>query len=232
MLPMQLVFSQLKCLQALLSRSLVLQSSPHLTNLLAVLRAAMTLGLPGQSHTLQTALPSALPVLHSPRVVALPPPSPKQRLQTIAGPQPRRRQKRVKDQPRKSGRGKESGDGEAPLSNEVKLRPSVSFGGRGSSWSSSESEVSDSEPAPNQIKLVHGKIRHLAFSCLTAVFKVSLILLQILYTQVGSSYNSLMVAAILLFCVRSLLSTCYVRVLVYMLGFHTEVGAPWDSPPR
>ncbi len=171
---MQLIFSQLKCLQALLSRSLVLQSFPHLNNLLAVLRAAITLGLPGQSLTLLTALPLALPVVQSSQLVAQPPPSPKQRSQTIAGPQPRRRQKRAKDQrnTRKGGQGQEPSDGESPAGNQVKLRPSVSFGGRGSSWSSSESDVSDSEPAPNQIKLVHGKIRHLAFSCLTAVFKV------------------------------------------------------------
>ncbi|XP_064392489.1 HEAT repeat-containing protein 6-like isoform X3 [Halichondria panicea] len=173
LLQIKLVFSQLKCLQALLSRSPVLQSSPHLTNLLAVLRAAMTLGLPGQPHTLQAALPLALPVVQSPKIVTPPPPSPKQRPQIIAGPQPRRRQKRAKDQKHtnKIGRSHESSDGEASLGDHVKLRPSVSFGGRGCSWSSSESDVSDSEPAPSQIKVVHGKIRHLAFSCLTAVFK-------------------------------------------------------------
>ncbi len=150
----------------------------------------MTLGLPGQPHTLQAALPLALPVVQSPKIVTPPPPSPKQRPQIIAGPQPRRRQKRAKDQKHtnKIGRSHESSDGEASLGDHVKLRPSVSFGGRGCSWSSSESDVSDSEPAPSQIKVVHGKIRHLAFSCLTAVFKVSIV-----YISVSVSSNLLIV---------------------------------------
>ena len=131
----------------------------------------MTLGLPGQPQLLQTALPT---VVQSPRLVTPPSASPKQRAQTVAGPQPRRKQRRAKEQKAaKNGRGnQDSSEGEGSLSDGVKLRPSASFGGRGSSWSSSESEMSDSEPAPSQIKVVLGKIRHLAFSCLTAVFKV------------------------------------------------------------
>ena len=212
--PLQLVFSQLKCLQALLSRSPVLQSSPHLTNLLAVLRAAMTLGLPGQPHTLQAALPLALPVVQSPKIVTPPPPSPKQRPQTIAGPQPRRRQKRAKDHKNTSkvGRSQESNDGEASLGDHVKLRPAVSFGGRGCSLSSSESDVSDSEPAPNQIKVVHGKIRHLAFSCLTAVFKVIPLSLHVFCSVLFRSIVSFNLS-IALKLLNPGLCTCYVREL-------------------
>ena len=110
-----------------------------------------------------------------------PPASPKTKPQTVAGPQPRRKQKRAKERKErhdsndskvKNWRSQDSNDGEGgdPV---VSLRPSGSFSGRGYSLSSSESELSDSEPAPNQMKVVFGKIRYQALTCLTAVFKVS-----------------------------------------------------------
>ena len=39
-------------------------------------------------------------------------------------------------------------------------------------YSSSESDLSDSEVAPNRLKLVNGKIRFQALSSLTSIFKV------------------------------------------------------------
>ena len=42
------------------------------------------------------------------------------------------------------------------------------------SYSSSDSDLSDSEPAPNRLKFVNSKVRFQAHSCLSSVFQVHL----------------------------------------------------------
>ena len=54
-------------------------------------------------------------------------------------------------------------------------------------YSSSESDLSDSEPAPNQLKFVNSKIRFQSHSCLAAVFQV--VLFVVLASQILISKN-------------------------------------------
>lgn len=187
----------MKCLQTALSLISSIQSYPGLPTLLAALKSNMAMGLPGQAKimaSIQPPLsipPSLLPAQHQSS-------SPKQKPQSVAGPHPRKKQHRNKSRDKNvSSAGKEkteSGSSGAPTldhssdsdstSVSVGMTPSTGVGKKeryrrpqadGTQsllYSSSESDLSDSEPAPNRLKFVNGKIRFQAHSCLAAVFQV------------------------------------------------------------
>ena len=65
--------------------------------------------------------------------------------------------------------------GVASAGRRERRRGQLAAGHRGNEsplYSSSESDLSDSETAPNRLKLVNGKIRFQAHSCLISIFKV------------------------------------------------------------
>ena len=191
----------MKCLHSILSPLTMLQSYPALPTLLADLKSNMAMGLPGQTKTLTSIQPplSVPPSLGpSPYYQSS---SPKQKPQSVAGPHSRKRQHRNKPREKeKSTSAKVNSDndgsggptpenssdsdsasggvalvGVASAGRRERRRGHLTGGQRGSEsllYSSSESDLSDSEAAPNRLKLVNGKIRFQAHSCLTSIFKV------------------------------------------------------------
>ena len=199
---LQLVLSQLKCVHSILSSLTTLQSFTGLPMLLAALKSNMATGLPGQTKTLASIQPPlSVPPSLGPSPYYQPT-SPKQKPQSVAGPHSRKRQHRNKprDKEKSSGAKLVSSDndgsggptpehssdsdsasggvglvGVASVGRRERRRGQLAAGQRGNEsplYSSSESDLSDSETAPNRMKLVNGKIRFQAHSCLTSIFKV------------------------------------------------------------
>ena len=198
---LQLVLSQLKCIHSVLSSLTTLQSYPSLPTLLAALKSNMAMGLPGQTKMLASIQPPlSIPPSLGPSPYYQPS-SPKQKPQSVAGPHSRKRQHRNKsrDKERSSGakvNADNSGSsgptpehssdsdstsggvalvGVASVGRRERRRGQLPSGHRGNEsplYSSSESDLSDSEAAPNRMKLVNGRIRFQAHSCLTSIFKV------------------------------------------------------------
>ena len=199
---LQLVLSELKCVHSILSSLSTLQSYPSLPTLLATLKSNMAMGLPGQSKMLASIHPPlSIPPSLGPSPYYQPS-SPKQKPQSVAGPHSRKRQHRNKPRDReKSSGAKVSSDndgsggsmtpehssdsdstsggvalmGVASAGRRERRRGQSAAGQRGNEsplYSSSESDLSDSEAAPNRMKLVNGKIRFQALSSLTSIFKV------------------------------------------------------------
>ena len=192
----QLVLSQLKCLHSALSPLATIQSYPSLPTLLAVLKSNAVTGLPGQTKvvaTIQPPLsipPALLPTQHQSS-------STKQKPQSVAGPQGRKKQHKNKSREKGtssssvSSEKKDKSGGLTPdhssdsdtasSSSASSLTSSVGrkervrrlpLGNESPHYTSSDSELSDSEPAPNRLKLANGKIRYQAHSCLTLIFQV------------------------------------------------------------
>ena len=193
----QFVLSQLKCLHSALSPLAMIQSYPSLPTLLAVLKSNAVTGLPGQTKvvaTIQPPLsipPALLPTQHQSS-------STKQKPQSVAGPQGRKKQHKNKSREKGtsssssvSSEKKDKSDGLTPdhssdsdtasSSSASSLTSSVGrkervrrlpLGNESPHYTSSDSELSDSEPAPNRLKLAYGKIRYQAHSCLTLIFQV------------------------------------------------------------
>lgn len=162
----------------------------------------MATGLPGQTKTLASIQPPlSVPPSLGPSPYYQPT-SPKQKPQSVAGPHSRKRQHRNKprDKEKLSGAKLVGSDnngsggptpehssdsdsasggvglvGVASVGRRERRRGQLAVGQRGNEsplYSSSESDLSDSETAPNRMKLVNGKIRFQAHSCLTSIFKV------------------------------------------------------------
>lgn len=179
----------MKCIQSALSHLTSIQSYPSLPTLLAVLKSNMAMGLPGQTKIMASIQP---PLSLSPSLV---PPqhrsaSPKQKPQSVAGPHSRRKQHRNKSRDKNVSKDKAestSGPNLDHSSDSDSTSTSSSAAGMGKReryqrqqpggsqsllYSSSESDLSDSEPAPNRLKFVNSKIRFQSHSCLVAVFQV------------------------------------------------------------
>ena len=192
----------MKCVHSILSSLSTLQSYPSLPTLLATLKSNMAMGLPGQSKTLASIHPPlSVPLSLGPSPYYQLS-SPKQKPQSVAGPHSRKRQHRNKPRDKeKSSSAKVSSDndgsggsmtpehssdsdltsggvalmGVASASRRERHRRQSAAGQWGNEsplYSSSESDLSDSEAAPNRMKLVNGKIRFQALSSLTSIFKV------------------------------------------------------------
>ena len=191
------MLSQLKCVHSVLSSLTTLQSYPNLPTLLAALKSNMASGLPGQTKTLASIQP---PLSFPPSLGLSPyqPSSPKQKPQSVAGPHSRKKQHRNRSREKeRSSSAKVNTDSGGPTPEHSSDSDSASGGvslvgvasvglrekRRGQQpghresesllYSSSESDLSDSEAAPNRLKLVNGRIRFQAHSCLTAIFQVA-----------------------------------------------------------
>ena len=182
----QLLQSQLKFLHSLLSPLNGLQSTNLLPTILASLKANMAFGLPGQSKTIAS--------IHPP--LSVPPsqhrsPKSKKLQQTVAGPQPRKKEYRNKSRdkerkgksPRSSAGSGDGGRGSDQQSSDSELSDSslrtTTHGGVSAIasrelvvYSSSDSDVSDMESTWSKLKVINSKVRHQAYSCLATIFKV------------------------------------------------------------
>ena len=160
----------------------------------------MAAGLPGQTKTLTSLQPplSIPPSLVGGLSSRQPSSSSKQKPQSVAGPQSRKKQPRKKSRNKEQSSGpkvnacsggptpEHSSDSDSTSGGvalvgvasrgqrEGRHRGQVSDYRRNESplYSSSESDLSDSEAAPNRLKLVNGRIRFQAHSCLTSIFQV------------------------------------------------------------
>ena len=194
---MQLLLSQLKCLHVVLSLLTAIQSYPSLPSLLAALKSNMATGLPGQTKVISSSIQPLLSIPPSLVSTQQQLTSPKQKPQSVAGPHSRKKQHRNKSREKvATSLSKEKmesrGGGLTPDHSSDSDSASVSSGGslKGTAvgrrdrqsrqtshseslfYSSSDSDLSDSEPAPNRLKFVNSKVRFQAHSCLTSVFQV------------------------------------------------------------
>lgn len=182
--------SLLKCLHGVLFQLTAIQTYPSLPTLLAALKSNMSAGLPGQTKIIASIQPPlSIPQSLSPAQYQ--PSSPKQKPQSVAGPHSRRRHHRNKSR-EKSGSSTtrertESGipapdhssDSDSASASSVltsvgrkERYQRLPSGNEPLLYSSSESDLSDSEAAPNRLKFVNGKIRFQSHSCLALIFQV------------------------------------------------------------
>lgn len=150
----------------------------------------MAMGLPGQTKIMASIQPplSLPPSLLAPQHRSS---SPKQKPQSVAGPHSRKKQHRNKSRDKSISKDKaestggpaldHSSDSDSTTASESlaagmgkreRYRRPQSGGSHSLLYSSSESDLSDSEPAPNRLKFVNSKIRFQSHSCLAAVFQV------------------------------------------------------------